>query len=123
MLDPDDATKAGIEVMAKVTENYKIANLAPACQFLNIAIHREQNGSGISVGQQAFITKILKRFNMENAQDLSTPMDPNVKLDLAEDWREKEQKDIKGYQAIVGSLMYAALATWHVISFAVAALC
>jgi hypothetical protein len=29
-------------------------------------------------------------------------MDPNVKLDLAEDRVEKELKDIKGYQAIVG---------------------
>jgi len=50
-------------------------------------------------------------------------MDPNVKLDLAEDWGEKELKDIKGYQAIVGSLMYAALVTRPNISFAVAALC
>ena len=50
-------------------------------------------------------------------------MDPNVKLDLAEDRGEKELKDIKCYQAIVGSLMYAALATRPDISFAVAALC
>jgi len=50
-------------------------------------------------------------------------MDPNVKLDLAEDRGEKELKGIKGYQAIVGSVMYAALATRPEISFAVAALC
>ena len=50
-------------------------------------------------------------------------MDLNVKLDLAEDREEKELNDIKGYQAILGSLMYAALATWPDISFAVDALC
>ena len=50
-------------------------------------------------------------------------MDHNLKLDLAEDRGEKELKDIKGYQAFVGSLMYMALATWPDISFAVAALC
>jgi len=46
-----------------------------------------------------------------------------VKLDLANNWGEPKLKDIKGYQAIVGSLMYAALATQPDISFAVAALC
>ena len=50
-------------------------------------------------------------------------MDSNVKLDLAEDREETELKDIKGYLAIVGSLMYMALATQPDISFAVTALC
>jgi len=50
-------------------------------------------------------------------------MDRNVKLDVAEDQGEKELKDIKGYLAIIGSLMYAALATRPDIPFAVAELC
>jgi hypothetical protein len=52
-------------------------------------------------------------------------MDPNVKLDLADDLGEKElnKESVKHYQAIVGLLMYAALATRPDISYAVAALC
>jgi hypothetical protein len=50
------------------------------------------------------------------------PIDPNVKLDLAEDWGEKELEDITDYQAVMGSLMYAALATRPDISYAVTAL-
>ena len=131
MLYPEDATKAAIEVKARLSEKYMITNLGPALQFLDIGIHREENctgtgtgtGTGISFGQKAFITMILKRFNMQNAHGASTPMYPNVKLDLAEDRGEKELKDNKGYQAIVGSLMYTALATRPDISFAVAALC
>jgi len=123
MLCPEDATKAAIEVMARPSEKYKITNRSQARQFLGIEIHREANSTGISLGQKAFSTTIFKQFNMQNAHGASTPMDPNVKLDLAEDWGEKELKDIKGYQAIVGLLMYAALATQHNISFAVAAIC
>ena len=49
-------------------------------------------------------------------------MDPNVKLDLAEDPGEKELEDITDYQAVVGSLMYTALATGPDILYAVTAL-
>jgi len=47
-----------------------IMNLGPACQFLGIEIHCEDNGISL---------------------------DPNIKLDLAEDRGEKELKDIRDY--------------------------
>jgi hypothetical protein len=91
------------------SEKYKITNLGPACQFLGIEIHCED--TGISLGQKVYITAILRRFGMEHTHGVSTPMDPNAKLDLAEDWGEKQLEDIKDYQAVVGSLMNAAHAT------------
>jgi hypothetical protein len=61
---------------------------------------------------------------MEHNHGDSMPKDPNVKLDLAEDRGEKEleQEDITDYQAVAGSLMYAALATRPYISYVVTAL-
>jgi hypothetical protein len=121
----ESASKAAIEVKAKLSEKYKITNLGPARQFLGIEIHRDEKGTGISLGQKAFITTILKRFHMQDAQGVTTPMDPNVKLDLADDRGEKEldKENVKHYQAIVGSLMHAALAMRPDISYAVDALC
>jgi hypothetical protein len=60
---------------------------------------------------------------MQIYHDVLTSMVPNVMLDLAEDWGEKELKDVKVYQAIVGLVMYTALAIRPDISFAVTALC
>jgi len=119
---PAAATKATIEVKAKLSEKYKITNLGPPRHFLSIEIHRDD--TGISLGQKAYITTILRRLGMENTHGVSTPMDPNVKLHLAEDrgGKDLEQEDITDYQAVVGSLMYAALATQPDISYAVAAL-
>ena len=121
----ESATKAAIEVKAKLSEKHKITNFGPARQFLGIEIHRYENGTGISRGQQAYITTIHKRFHMQDAHAVATPMDPNVKLDLADDRGEKQldKESVMHYQAIVGSLMYAALATRPDISYAVAALC
>jgi len=121
---PEAAAKAAIEVKAKLSEKYKITNLGPARQFLGIEIHRDGtgDGTGVSLGQKAYIITILRQFSMKHTYDVSMPMDPNVKLDLAEDRGEKELEDITDYQAVVGSLMYAALAPRPDISYAVAAL-
>jgi hypothetical protein len=102
MLYPKDTTKAAIEVKGRLFEKNMITNLGLVFQFLWFNIHCAGNGTGISLDQKAFITSILKLFNMQNAHDVSTPMDRNVKLDLAEDRGEKELKDIKGNQVIVG---------------------
>jgi len=119
---PETAAKAAIKVKAKLSEKYKITNLGPAHQFLGFEIHHDDIGTGISLGRKSSITAILRRFGMEHTHDVSTPIDPNVKLDLAEDRGEKELNDITDYQAVVGSLMYAALTTQPDISYTVAAL-
>ena len=114
------AAKAAIEVNVKHSEKYKITNLGTAHQFLAIEIHRD--GTGVSLGQKANITTILGRFGMGQIHGFSTPMDCNLQLDLAEDRSAKELEDITDYQAVLGSIMYAALATRPDISYAVAAL-
>jgi hypothetical protein len=116
---PETATKAAIKVKAKLLDQYKITNLGLACQFRGIEIHRD--GTGISLGQKANITTILRQFGMKHTPGVSMPMDPSVKLDLAENRGEKELDDIRDYQAVVGSLMYTALATQPDITYAVAA--
>jgi len=119
---PEAATKAAIKVKAKLSEKYKITNLGPAHQFLGIEIYHNENGTRISLGQKAYITTILRRFGMEYSHGILTPIDLNIKLHLAEDRREKELEDITDYQAVAGSLMYAALSTRPDISYVVAAL-
>jgi hypothetical protein len=105
------AAQVAIMVKAKLSENYKITNLWPARQFLSIEIYHDTIGTGISLGQKAYITTILRRFGMEHNGSVPAPIDPNVKLDLAKDRGEMEPKAIPDYQAVMGLLMYAALAT------------
>ena len=115
------AAKEAEEIKKALAATYKITNLGTARQFLGIEIHYSNNG--ISLGQRVFIDSILKQFHMETAHGAATPLDDKVKLDLAEEEGEREgEVDPKLCQAIVGSLMYIALATRPDISFAVPAL-
>jgi hypothetical protein len=104
---PEAASNAAIDVSAKLWQKYQISNLGLVHQFLSIQIRCD--GTAVSVSQKAYITTILKQFDMEHTHGLSMPMDPDVKFNLADDWGEK-------------SLMYAALATWPDISYAVIAI-
>jgi hypothetical protein len=62
----EDATKAAIDVKAKLSEVYMMINPGPAHQILGIEIHRKETvlasalATAISLGQKAIITMILK---------------------------------------------------------------
>jgi len=81
---PAAATEATIRVKGKLADKYKIINIDPSHQFLNIEICRNDNGTGIRPGQTAYNTTILKRFRMEHTHAVLTPMYITIKFDLVE---------------------------------------
>jgi len=117
---PAVATKVVTEVKANLSEKYKIANLSPARKFLGIELHPD--GAGDSRRQKSYIIPICRQSGMDNTHDVSKPIDPNVILDLTYDWGQKQLTDITDYQAVMESVMYAALATRPDISYVVASL-
>jgi hypothetical protein len=119
---PDEAMDAAQRVKQALMKQYKMKVLDAAQQFLGLEISRRSDGT-ISLGQQAYVNTILKRFDMLDARAAYTLLDPNVKLDRADEREEENAADAAKYQAIVGSLMYAALGTRPDIAYAVAALC
>ena len=74
----------------KHLEKSEITNLGPAWQYLTIEIHRDETGTGISLALKTFITTSLKRFHMQDTDAVTTPMDPNLKHNLADDRGETE---------------------------------
>jgi len=80
--------------------------------FLGMQIKCESDGS-IFLSQEAYTNKILKRFNMADANGVSTP---------ASREESDNMKDVSGkvpYREAVGSLMYLMVATRPDIAFAV----
>ena len=76
---PRTEAAAAAAIKAKLAAKYKITNLGAAQQFLGIQIfHGSDDGhsTSIALGQKAFISMILKRFGMEEANGAATPMNP-----------------------------------------------
>jgi len=98
---------AGEEVKKALKDKYKMSDLRPATKLLGLEIDRDEDG--ITLSQQAYIEMILRRFDMHEANCISTPMDSNVRLYEYEE--DEGYADTALYQSIIGSLIYAALGT------------
>ena len=56
-----------------------------------------------------YITSILQKYGMENANAVSTPLDPN--LTLVPNKEDREPNCSNDYASLIGSLQYLAIAT------------
>ena len=93
--------------------------------LLNLKIERDKSAGTISISQEAYIDKILSRFNLQDAKTHATPLDPTTKLSKDQcpttDAEKKIMEKIP-YRQAIGLLMWAAVATRPDISFAVSLL-
>ena len=62
------------------------------------------------VGQPVYVDKVLKRFGMQEAKAVSTPVDTSAKVTQA-DGETEEKIDPKLYQSVVGCLLYLSTGT------------
>ena len=92
--------------------------------LLNLKIERDREKQILSFSQQAYIERILKRFNLQDAKTYAT-LNPNIKLTKDQcsttDEDNKIMKKIP-YRQAIGSLMWTAVATRPDIAFAVSLL-
>jgi hypothetical protein len=111
--------QAADDVKALLKNQYKMSDLGRARRFLGMQIDQTGN-DGIYLCQETYISDMIKRFRMEDAIPIDSPMDPYVNLDNEN--CEDKPVDKTLYLSIVGSLMFAALGTRPDISYSVTAL-
>lgn len=107
------------EVMNHLKRRFEITIMDPKC-FVGLEIKRNRQAKTISISQEYYIKKIIERFNLQNANGVSTPTDCNTKFCLsgAQDGVDHEVVNVP-YREAIGSLMYAMIGTRPDISFAV----
>jgi hypothetical protein len=115
----DDATLATNdeqlreEVLGKLKEKFLVKDLGDLSHYLGMRVTRE--GGVTEVTQDAYVEKLLARFNMDMANPADTPGLPGQVLSKEDcpqngspEQREMEQKP---FRSLVGSLMYAYIGT------------
>ena len=105
-----------------LSKNFDMKDLGEAAYVLGIEIKRDRAQKLLGLSQQSYITKVLKRFSMEQCSGGEVPMSKGDKLTKGQrpqSEAEKESMKSKPYARLVGSLMYAQVCTRPDLAFSV----
>ncbi|OJT08525.1 Retrovirus-related Pol polyprotein from transposon TNT 1-94 [Trametes pubescens] len=126
----DDLTIAGTKDLAfgfkaDISARFEMSDLGAMRWILGIEVRRDRSARMIAISQRSYLDAIVARFNLENANTASTPLQPGGGLghhqSPATPRQYEDMRDVP-YREAVGSLMYAAMGSRPDITFAVTAL-
>ena len=108
------------DVKRQLASEFEMKDLGELKHFLGMRIARTLNGD-ITIDQNGYIRQILERFGMQDSKSVSTPFATGSRLVSANHTgtTSPTTTDIKEYQAMVGSLMYAMLCTRPDLAYAI----
>lgn len=105
-----------------LSTNFDMKDLGEASFVLGIEIHRDRKRKVLGLSQEAYIHRVLKRFNMGLCKPGSVPVlkgDKFSKQQCPKNNFEREEMSNVPYASVVGSLMYAQVCTRPDIAFVV----
>lgn len=109
------STKLMEQILNELKTKFAIKDLGEPDNMLGLRIKRNRKEKTITIDQNEYIQKILRKFNMHDAKESKTPMEINLKL-------ENSNINIDNkipYQSLIGNLMYVVQGTRPDIAFAV----
>jgi hypothetical protein len=105
---------------------FEIKALGRPKMLLGMGISQNHEDHSIKLFQTAYVDSLLKKHGLEDANPVSTPMDPNTKLDhdpnntndpVTEG--DLSERASASYATLIGSLMYLAIGTRPDIAYSV----
>jgi hypothetical protein len=104
-------------VKRELGSRHRVKDLGEAETCVGIHIHRDRVNRRLAIDQEAFLTKVLKDFDLLEARGAKNPAESC--LLLAKGAEDEELFDVSTYQKAVGCLMWAMVGTRPDISFAI----
>jgi hypothetical protein len=105
------------KITINMSNKLKLEYLGEINQFLGMEIKLDYKNKSILIHQNKYLNNLLKRFNKENLNPVSTPVELGIQLNKSEEQANKE--DIKLYQQQIGSLIYLSTKTRPDITYGV----
>ena len=105
------------DVKKALSEKFEVKDMGELHHFLGTKVLQNKQNGEVWIGQPAYTQTVLRKFNMENAKPVDTPVDISSKLvKMNEDSESANQEQ---FQSAVGSLLYLSTMTRPDITYAV----
>eukprot|EP00286_Rhodomonas_abbreviata_P014033 CAMPEP_0181339602 /NCGR_PEP_ID=MMETSP1101-20121128/29358_1 /TAXON_ID=46948 /ORGANISM="Rhodomonas abbreviata, Strain Caron Lab Isolate" /LENGTH=1796 /DNA_ID=CAMNT_0023450611 /DNA_START=148 /DNA_END=5539 /DNA_ORIENTATION=+ len=98
---------------------FELSDQGDLSWYLGVDINHNLGKGVTTLNQTQFIDTMLKRFNMDGCNPISTPAEPNAHLLKADQPSVPDKRFTRDYQRLVGGLMYLSSFTRPDISYAV----
>lgn len=112
----------GTRVSDELSSKFALKVIGRPGMLLGMKITQNDEQRSISLSQEHYIDSILKRFGLEDANSVLTPLDPNVDLDSTDPTPispdNSENRGSGLYATAIGCALYAATRTRPDISYA-----
>ena len=108
------------EEKAKLSAQFEMEDQGEIHYCLGMSIKRDREEKVLSIDQKAYLEGVLKRFKMNDCKPVSTPLEAGKRFEKLGDG--EETVDVKEYQAVIGCITYASVATRPDLSAAIGAL-
>ena len=113
------------ETKHRLETHFEMTDLGEVRWLLGMEIHHNHAKRTLSLSQGAFVKTIVRRFNLEDVNTVTMPMDPSMKLSKEQCPKTDEEKEDMAdvpYRELVGSLMYTSVTTQPDIAHAITTL-
>ena len=97
------------QIKKSLASHFQMKDMGKLHYCLGIHVEQNEQKQCLWIHQKQYILNMLEKYSLSEAKIVSTPADINVKL-KKDDGVSKEVNSVT-YQSIVGSLLYAAIAT------------
>ena len=105
------------DIKKALQDEFEMDDLGAAAYFLGVRIIRDRTIRSITLIQDAYISKVLHKYGMQNCKSASTPMDPGALNLMISNPNQATKQEIEEYQSKIGSLTYLATQTRTDIAF------
>jgi hypothetical protein len=110
------------DLKASLSSRYEMTDLGEIQSYLGVNITRDRANRTMEINQSDYIRDVVERFGMLDSNPVYTPLPSGAEAHLIKYDDQASTSEIKKYQQIIGSLLYAQIGSRPDISFAVARL-